>query len=322
MSEKKCPAGAPVWMVTFADLMSLLLTLFVLMLTFAKMDVEKYQQLAGSMKNAFGIQYLKKLAGVIEVDGGPMGVASRAQVPKAVVDLQIDDTLGEAEPQDVPPEAPPVKAVPEDNLARTVETAIADQISKATANVEEREGEVIVRFPGKFAFPSGTETLTTDFLVALNNLATVIEKSKGDIIIAGHTDDQPISTERFRSNWDLSAARANSVVHYLLEFTNVKSSRLAAMGYADSRPLAPNDSEENRALNRRVEVIIRKAAPVTSTSYEKVTNDLAPTANTPASEAPAVEIPANEVPATEVAPAPATTPVREFPEIEIAPSNK
>lgn len=252
MGEKKAPAGAPLWMTTFADLMSLLLTLFVLMLTFAKMDVEKYQQLAGSMKNAFGVQYLKKLAGIIEQDGGPMGVTTKSKVPKAVVELQIDDTIGEDEPR---------QDQPEDTLAADVTKAIADQISQSLANVEEREGEVIVRFPGKFAFPSGTESLTSDFLIALNNLAAVIAKSKGDIIIAGHTDNRPIKTARFRSNWDLSAARAASVVHYLLEFTDVQSSRLAAMGYADSRPLAPNDSDENRALNRRVEVILKKATP-------------------------------------------------------------
>lgn len=255
MSEKKAPAGAPLWMTTFADLMSLLLTLFVLMLTFAKMDVEKYQQLAGSMKNAFGVQYIKKLAGMIEEDGGPAGISVKSKVPKVVQDLQIDDTLGEQEIVEVIPEEP------EDTLAETVSLAIAEQISKSLANVEEREGEVVVRFPGKFAFPSGGETLTSEFLVALNNLAAVIKKSKGDVIIAGHTDDRPIKTSRFRSNWDLSAARAISVVHYLLKFTDIDPSRLAAMGYADSRPLAPNDTHEGRALNRRVEVIIRKTAP-------------------------------------------------------------
>jgi len=252
MSKKKPPAGAPVWMTTFADLMSLLLTLFVLMLTFAKMDVEKYQQLAGSMKNAFGVQYIKKLAGMIDEEGGPAGVSIKRKVPKAVVELQIGDTMGE---DDVADEEP------EDTLAENVSQAIAEQITKSSANVEEREGEVVVRFPGKFAFPSGGESLTSEFLIALNNLAAVIEKTDGDIIIAGHTDDRPIHTERFRSNWDLSAARANSVVHYLLEFTNVPGSRLAAMGYADSRPLVANDTNENRAINRRVEVIIRKAAP-------------------------------------------------------------
>ncbi len=255
MSEKKPPAGAPVWMTTFADLMSLLLTLFVLMLTFAKMDVEKYQQLAGSMKNAFGVQYIKRLAGIIEEDGGPAGISVKSKVPKVVVELQIDDTIGKQDVAVVKPDEPV------DNLAANVTQAIAEQISKSMANVEEREGEVIVRFPGKFAFPSGTESLTSEFLIALNNLAAVIKKSKGEIIIAGHTDDRPIKTDRFRSNWDLSTARANSVVQYLLEFTDVDQSRLATMGYADSRPLAANDTEENRALNRRVEVIFRKAAP-------------------------------------------------------------
>lgn len=252
MKGKPPPAGAPKWMVTFADLMSLLLTLFVMMLTFAQMDVEKYQQLAGSMKEAFGIQYLKKLAGIIEMDGGPAGISTKSKVPKVVQTLEFGDIIGEEEKEEA---ARPVKP---ENLASSVEKAMAEQISRETANVQEKDGAVIVRFPGKFAFPSGTESLTSDFLIALNNLAVIIEKSAGEIVIAGHTDDRPIHTERFRSNWDLSTARANSVVHYLLEYTDIDPARLAVKGYGDSRPLAENDSEENRALNRRVEIIIRK----------------------------------------------------------------
>jgi len=254
MSGRKPPAGAPVWMVTFADLMSLLLTLFVMMLTFAQMDAEKYQQLAGSMKNAFGVQYIKKLAGVIETDGGAAGVALKNAIPKAVVDLQIGDVITDQSPEPAKPKTPPVKK----NLLKSVTTAMAEEISKSLAKVEERHGEVIVRFPEKVAFPSGRNSLTPEFLVALNNLAAVLEKTKGDIIIAGHTDNRPIHTDQFRSNWDLSTARANSVVHFLLKHTSIDPKRLATMGFADSRPLVANDSESNRAINRRVEIIIRK----------------------------------------------------------------
>ncbi|MHA1598757.1 MAG: flagellar motor protein MotB [Alphaproteobacteria bacterium] len=251
MSKKKA-SGAPLWMVTFADLMSLLLTLFVLMLTFAKLDADKYQQIAGNMREAFGIQYIKKLAGVIEEGGGPAGIAARSKVPKVVQELKIDDILGATPPG----EADDIEI--EETLGDRVKKVIADQIAQSMANVEERADEVVVRFPAKIAFPPGIETLTTEFLVALNNLAVVIEQTEGEVIIAGHTDDRPIRTAQFRSNWDLSTARANSVIHYLLELTTIDASRLSAMGYADSRPLLPNTSEENRAANRRVEIIIRK----------------------------------------------------------------
>ena len=249
--SKKPAAGAPLWMVTFADLMSLLLTLFVLMLTFAKMDADKYQQIAGNMREAFGIQYIKKLAGVVEEDGGPAGIAARSRVPKVVQDLKIDDVLGDKPPEEV--------TQIEETLGEKVKAVIAEQIAKSMANVEEREGEVVVRFPAKIAFPPGVETLTTAFLVALNNLAVVIEKTDGEVIIAGHTDDRPISTAQFRSNWDLSTARANSVIHHLLELTTIEPGRLSAMGYADSRPLAPNDSEENRATRPSVKSSRRTA---------------------------------------------------------------
>ncbi len=252
---KKILQGAPTWMVTFADLMALLLTLFVMLLSFAEMDVKRYEQLAGNMSEAFGIQYLKKLAGIIESDGGPVGVAPRETTPKVVLDLKIDDVIGDKEPEKNDQETPPV----DESLMDSVEKAIADEIANSLAKVEEREGEVIVRFPERVAFPSGTGTLTTEFLVALNNLTAVLEGTKGDIIIAGHTDDRPIHTDMFRSNWDLSTARANSVIHFLLENTNIDPGRLVAMGYADSRPLVANDSEANRAINRRVEVIIRKS---------------------------------------------------------------
>jgi len=254
MAKNKA-GGAPAWMVTFADLMSLLLTLFVLLLTFAKMDAEKYQQIAGNMREAFGIQYFKKLAGIVEEEGGLAGIAARSKVPRVVQELKVDDVAGETPVDDE------VEIETEENLGEAVKEVIAEQIAQSMANVEVRADEVVVRFPAKIAFPSGEEILTTEFLVALNNLAVVIAKTEGEIIIAGHTDDHPISTERFRSNWDLSTARANSVIHYLLELTTIDPARLSAMGYADSRPLRPNDSEENRAANRRVEIIIRKKPP-------------------------------------------------------------
>ncbi len=249
---KKILPGAPTWMVTFADLMALLLTMFVMLLSFADMDAKKYQQLAGNMSQAFGIQYLKNLAGIIESDGGPVGIAPRQTVPKVVLDLKVGDMITDQPPQT--PAPPPA----DESLMASVKQAMAREIAKSMAKVEERKGEVVVRFPEKVAFPSGAETLTEDFIATLKNLAPVLEKTKGDIIIAGHTDDRPIKTPLFRSNWDLSTARANSVIQFLLQNTSIDPGRLASMGYGDSRPLVANDSAANRAINRRVEIIIRK----------------------------------------------------------------
>ena len=90
------------------------------------------------------------------------------------------------------------------------------------------------------------------------NLSDVIKKSKGDVIVAGHTDNIPLGRRWFLigSNWELSAARATSVVHHFLNYTDIPPDRMAVQGYGDSRPLVPNDSPENRAKNRRVEITL------------------------------------------------------------------
>ena len=98
--------------------------------------------------------------------------------------------------------------------------------------------------------------LSSTILPALVKLAKVLAVNKGQILVAGHTDNAPISTARIRSNWDLSTQRAVSVVHYLLEVSIINPARITAQGFADSRPLDPNDTPEHRARNRRVEISV------------------------------------------------------------------
>jgi chemotaxis protein MotB len=249
---KKASAGAPAWMVTFADLMALLLTLFVLLLSFAEMDVTRYKQLAGAMKDAFGISKITLLPGIIEIGGKPSrdkpAVVQPLPKPK-----QADVPIPEVEQTDkvVKPED-----VTEDITIMNLKVLLSEELAKQEVEIEETADGAIVRFPEKTAFPAGTATITNEFAPMLRKLAPVIANAKGDVVVSGHTDDKPIRTERFRSNWDLSTARAVSVVHYFLENTDVDPARLTAQGFADSRPLVPNDSPENRAKNRRVEVAI------------------------------------------------------------------
>lgn len=251
-AAKKPPAGAPMWMVTFADLMALLLTLFVLLLSFSELDVTRYKQLAGAMKDAFGISKITLLPGIIEIGGKP----SRDK-PVVVQPIPI------AKQPDVPiPEMKkPEKVVkPEDveeNMTlMNLKVLMAQEIRKSEVEIEEKAGGIIVRFPEKTAFPPGRDTITDAFAPMLRKIASVIAHSGGTVVVSGHTDNAPISTERFRSNWDLSTARAVSVVHYILDNTDVPPDHVTAQGFADSRPLVPNDSPTNRAKNRRVELAI------------------------------------------------------------------
>jgi chemotaxis protein MotB len=115
---------------------------------------------------------------------------------------------------------------------------------------------IIIRFPDATAFVAGGAEFASGVEPTLKRIASILRATKGQILVSGHTDNSPISTARFRSNWDLSSARAVSVVHFLITRAAVSPSRITAQGFADSRPLVKNDTPENQSRNRRVEISI------------------------------------------------------------------
>ncbi|WP_051610053.1 OmpA family protein [Terasakiella pusilla] len=257
--EKKCPPkGSPAWMATFADLMSLLLVLFVLLLTFSEMNVIKYKQMAGAMRNAFGISKQDKLAGVIEIDGQMERKVARnvspTKTPVPTVSMDIPDTTDQEVFEIDPQESPEEQAADVENEVAKI---IAEEAAEQGVEVEKDGNEVKIRFPSEIAFGSGSANVGSAFADLLDKLSEVIKKANGDVLVAGHTDNIPLGAGGpYRSNWELSAARATSVVHHFLNHTDIKADRLAVQGYGDSRPLVPNDTPENRARNRRVEIIL------------------------------------------------------------------
>lgn len=242
-------------MVTFADMMSLLVALFVLMLSFSVMDTQRYKQIAGSMREAFGLQHILRLAGVIEYEGNPVREYMRETRPVPVVEVPapkemvletVDgDALVGSEP-----------AIPKHTMVSKLNHQFATEMADSLLTIGERDGRIVVSFPDSVAFPSGSAVLSASFHRVLDKLSATLEQTEGEILIAGHTDSTPIATERFRSNWDLSTARAVSVIHYWLNHSVLPSARLTAQGHAESRPVAINDTAQNRAANRRVEISI------------------------------------------------------------------
>jgi len=262
--KKKSETGAPAWIVTFADLMSLLLTFFVLLLSFSVMETDKFKKIAGAMSDAFGLQSMDRKAGIIELDGVPAAGATKHVVPIPIPEMEVTDLVipDEKDVQDGPQE--PVQEVPEvdvaaDSAKRTfndIQTVMASEIASDVMDIVRAGNTTVVRFPDSVSFPSGSGEFKDEFLPILSKFLHVLEESEGQILISGHTDDLPISTDKYRSNWELSAGRAISVAHYILQYTTIDPSRITVQGFADSRPLRPNDSPENRAKNRRVEITI------------------------------------------------------------------
>ena len=124
--------------------------------------------------------------------------------------------------------------------------------------VETNGRRIVLRVKEHGSFPSGTASLTSDFKPVLKIMRGVLKDTKGQIAVEGHTDDVPISTSAFHSNLELSTSRAISVARGLFEDGALNQQRFTVAGYADSRPLVPNDTLEGRVRNRRVEVVIEQ----------------------------------------------------------------
>lgn len=201
------------WLLTYLDVMTLLLVMMVVMLAFAKPASEDAGQGDGS--------------------GGP--AAPRAQAP-----LNLRPQLNQLV---APREKDPLAGLPLDQLGEGVEVLVND-------------GVVSFRISSEMLFPSGQADLIGPGAEMLATLVPALNAMPNQrIVVEGHTDDVPIRNERYPSNWELSGGRAGSVVRQLIDL-GVAPQRIRATGFADTRPLQPNDSEAHRAANRRVELVL------------------------------------------------------------------
>ncbi len=229
----------PEWMVTFADMMTLLLTFFVLILSFSTTDIERYKNIAEALQTSFGLQDMNPLS-IIPADNPPESENIIEPLkPHVSTDAQDSEEDSQLE-----------------SIGNRLETNFTDEIEKGVIIVERDEDHIIIRFPDESAFTSGSDYLEPAVIPVLQKVGQMVSEYEMFTIVGGHTDDQPINTERFRSNWDLSAARAVSVAHELTWLTDLEEEFLYVVGNGDARPLVPNDSLVNRIKNRRVEILL------------------------------------------------------------------
>lgn len=232
--------GAPAWVVTFGDLMSLLLCFFVLLLSFSEMDKAKYKEVSGSLAKAFGVQ--RK----IKAFQAPKGIKmiSRdfdqelipARPREEFIAMQQREKIGTA-------------------LKKEVETRFRDL--QNLIQVEVGEKEVTIRLMGETTFDSGKADIKAQMVPLLLKIGSVLADGKGEVIIAGHTDNVPVYGGPYGSNLKLSIARAATVAEFLLAKSAIPASRVSTMGFGKYRPIESNDTDEGRKRNRRVEIILR-----------------------------------------------------------------
>ncbi|WP_087024327.1 flagellar motor protein MotB [Thaumasiovibrio subtropicus] len=288
----KCPPGAPLWMATFADLATLLMCFFVLLLSFSEMDVLKFKQIAGSMKFAFGVQNM------LEVKDIPKGTSVIAQefrpgrpeptpievIMQQTIDMtqrSLDFHEGEtdrasgtqreqgkltggqsqtvATQQNENSESEMDQA--QEQLMQVIQQALEREIVEGAIELESLGQQLVIRIKEKGAFPSGSAFLQPKFRPLVRQIAELVKDVPGEVTVTGHTDSGPLDSELYRSNWDLSAQRAVSVAQEMEGVRGFDHSRLRVVGMADTMPLEDNKTEEGRRANRRVEIAVNQGKP-------------------------------------------------------------
>ncbi|MCW8333385.1 flagellar motor protein MotB [Vibrio sp. SCSIO 43135] len=298
------PPGLPAWMGTFADLMALLMCFFVLLLSFSEMDVLKFKQIAGSMKFAFGVQNrlevkdIPKGTSIIAQEfrpgrpeptpidvimqqtiditqqtlefhegesdraGGTQRDKGKQTGGKSPESSTKDNQNNESEQQQQQQSESTSQEL--EVVEEAVKKALEREIAEGAIEVENLGQQIVIRIREKGAFPEGSAFLQPKFRPLVRQIAELVKDVPGIVRISGHTDNQRLDSELYRSNWDLSSQRAVSVAQEMEKVRGFSHQRLRVRGMADTAPLGPNDTEAQRSRNRRVEISIMQGEPLYS----------------------------------------------------------
>ena len=225
---------SPGWMVTYGDIMTLLLTFFVLLISYSTIREEAFRRALASFQEALGI--LPNERSLIEFEHVP---AVRMSPP-----------------------------IPPHEIIKRLHNAVYAAGLKGRVRVREEEEGVRITIESPILYDSGKADLRAEALPVLDELTKILVESPNVVVVEGHTDNVPIHTAQFPSNWELSTARAISVARYLFQKGNLKPERFAVAGYGEYHPVASNDTNEGRQENRRVEILLKKIE-LTETSQAK-----------------------------------------------------
>ena len=226
------------WLITYADLITLLLAFFVVMYSMSKADLAKFQQLQVAIQRAFNV-------GVLEgMDPTALGAEGSAVGTESELQHQALEGSGSG-------------AVIESlqQLQRRIE-AIVPSDDRGGIQVGLRNDGIVISLYGTILFDSGQAKLREDARLVLTEVGRYLQRWPYPVRVEGHTDDIPPVDTPYPTNWELSTARALAVVHFLVDQVGLPAERLSAAGYAEHRPLVSNETREGRVRNRRVDIVI------------------------------------------------------------------
>lgn len=259
----------PGWLVTYGDLMSLLLTFFILLQSFSSIQESAFKKAIGSILIALGIQPLGDTM-IITPMLGKKGLGKTAAEGDEA--LESEELIDEIQQE--------INAMLKDSLNQN-----SEDISESVTMEITKKG-IMISINDSISFQSGSADLNEEFKKILTAIGKVVapKMNKYEMIVEGHTDNIPIATAKYPSNWELSTGRAIAALRFMLNKENLPQNRVTAVGYGEFRPKTKNDTPANRSKNRRVEIYLNripsqpqvyngdKTAPADSNSQEGIKN--------------------------------------------------
>lgn len=229
------------WLVSYADFITLLFAVFVVLFAMSKLDITKATALAESLQAAF--DYEPTIKKNPKPQSASVGLTAVTIAPKNPQVTQAEELKKQQERENM------------QAVAKSVKEALENLEKEGKVQVTETVHGISIEINANVLFDTAKADLHKEFIESLSPVAKVIAADNHQIQIEGHTDNQPIRSVVFPSNWELSSARASSVIR-LFEANGVAGERMVAVGYADKRSVDTNDTPEGRARNRRVTIMI------------------------------------------------------------------
>lgn len=260
MGKKVTPKkGAPAWIVTFGDMMSLLLTFFILLVAMSEIDATKFKKVSGSLKQTFGVQRVEVFddppKGSSIMKDEHSGGASRSPVSINLSDSHLDSIKSVSEKNKQAAALEKQKRL--DANLKKVFDRFEKEWRDGKIEIDKKDNDLILRISENAAFPEQKTQLQTGFEPMLNKLSDFVQDVQGQVMIVGHSDDKVIKTTKFKSNWEFSGARANTLAQALMQKGDVEPDRITVQFHGPTKPLVKNNSDINRRKNRRIEIIIK-----------------------------------------------------------------
>ena len=237
------------WMDTYADTITLLLTFFILLYSISSVDSEKLKQLSQALQNSLtGTTSVKELKDINDLKVNVQNQNQNQNQNDSKNDSKYEDLAGKLN-----------NIIEKNNLT--------DEIK-----IRKEDRGIVLQVDESILFDSGSANIKPSSIPVLNTISKIIKETDNEIVAEGNTDDVPVKNGEYDSNWELSTERALSIVKYLIKNENINPNRISLKGYGEYNPIVPNDNDEDRAKNRRVDILVVEQRDKSDDSSSKKTS--------------------------------------------------